>query len=167
MCGKIAAHFRVKERKGTKTASAGRGGGDLMETTQTAQRRVRYQFESFCMKVIDGERCDYFRQLMKKMEWESSFSDLSEAVLTNLCTFDSDPAEQYIFHVYGHQIPIKNDRLAEILLALGDEGYSILLLYYSLQLKDREIASLLGLSRSKIQKDRKVLFDELRKRMVE
>ena len=49
----------------------------------------------------------------------------------------------------------------------GDEGYSILLLYYSLQLRDREIASLLGLSRSKIQKDRKILFDELKKRMVE
>ena len=124
-----------------------------MESTQTTQRRVRYQFEIFCMKVIDGERCDYLRKLMKKMEWESSFSDLPEAVLTNLCT--------------GHQIPIKNDRLAEILLALGDEGYSILLLYYSLQLKDREIASLLGLSRSKIQKDRKLLFNELKKRMVE
>ena len=92
---------------------------------------------------------------------------LPETVLTSLCTFDSDPAEQYIFHVYGHQIPIRNDRLAEILLALGDEGYSILLLYYSLQLKDREIASLLGLSRSKIQKDRKILFNELKKRMVE
>ena len=138
-----------------------------MESTQTTQRRVRYQFEIFCMKVIDGERCDYLRKLMKKMGWESSFSDLPEAVLTSLCTFDSAPAEQYIFHVYGHRIPIRNDRLAEILLALGDEGYSILLLYYSLQLKDREIASLLGLSRSKIQKDRKVLFDELRKRMVE
>lgn len=62
---------------------------------------------------------------------------LPETVLTSLCTFDSNPAEQYIFHVYGHQIPIRNDRLAEILLALGDEGYSILLLYYSLQLKDR------------------------------
>lgn len=74
---------------------------------------------------------------MKKMGWESSFSDLPEAVLTSLCTFDSDPAEQYIFHVYGHRIPIRNDRLAEILLALGDEGYSILLLYYSLQLRDR------------------------------
>ena len=54
-----------------------------------------------------------------------------------------------------------------MLIALGDEGYSILLLYYSLQLKDREIASLLGLSRSKIQKDRKILFNELKKRMVE
>lgn len=106
-----------------------------MESTQTTQRRVRYQFEIFCMKVIDGERCDYLRKLMKKMEWESSFSDLPETVLTSLCTFDSDPAEQYIFHVYGHQIPIRNDRLAEILLALGDEGYSILLLYYSLQLQ--------------------------------
>lgn len=100
-----------------------------METTQATQKRVRYQFEIFCMKVIDGERCDYLRKLMKKMGWESSFSDLPEAVLTSLCTFDSDPAEQYIFHVYGHRIPIRNDRLAEILLALGDEGYSILLLY--------------------------------------
>ena len=118
-------------------------------------------------KGDEGERCDYLRKLMKKMGWESSFSDLPEAVLTSLCTFDSDPAEQYIFHVYGHRIPIRNDRLAEILLALGDEGYSILLLYYSLQLRDREIASLLGLSRSKIQKDRKILFDELKKRMVE
>ena len=138
-----------------------------METTQAAQRRVRYQFEIFCMKIINGERCDYLRQLMKKMEWESSFSDLPEAGLTTLCTFASDPAELYIAPFYGHPIPINHDRLAEILLALGDEGYSILLLYYSLQLKDREIASLLGLSRSKIQKDRKVLFDELRKRMVE
>ena len=85
-----------------------------MESTQTTQRRVRYQFEIFCMKVIDGERCDYLRKLMKKMEWESSFSDLPETVLTSLCTFDSDPAEQYIFHVYGHQIPIRNDRLAEM-----------------------------------------------------
>ena len=95
-----------------ETASAGRGGGDLMETTQATQKRVRYQFEIFCMKVIDGERCDYLRKLMKKMGWESSFSDLPEAVLTSLCTFDSDPAEQYIFHVYGHRIPIRNDRLA-------------------------------------------------------
>lgn len=138
-----------------------------METTQATQKRVRYQFEIFCMKVIRGERCDYFRKLPKKMRRESSFSDLPEAVLTSLCAVDSDPAEQYIFCVYGHQIPIRNDRLAEVLLTLGAEGYSILLLYYSLQLRDREIASLLGLSRSKIQKDRKLLFDELRKRMVE
>ena len=63
-----------------------------METTQATQKRVRYQFEIFCMKVIDGERCDYLRKLMKKMGWESSFSVLQEAVLTRLCTFFCDRA---------------------------------------------------------------------------
>ena len=43
-----------------------------METTQATQKRVRYQFEIFCMKVIDGERCDYLRKLMKKMGWEGT-----------------------------------------------------------------------------------------------
>ena len=138
-----------------------------MESTQAAQRRIRYQFESFCMKIVRGERCDYLRELAKKLEWESDFSDLPEMMLSNLCTFDGDPAEQHIFHVYGYQIPIQDDRLAELLLALGDKGYSILLLYYSLQFKDREIASLLGISRSKIQRDRKNLFNKLRERMVE
>ena len=137
-----------------------------MESTQTTQRRVRYQFEIFCMKVIDGERCDYLRKLMKKMEWESSFSDLPETVLTSLCTFDSDPAEQYIFHVYGHQIPIRNDRLAEILLALGDEGYSILCCTTPpAQGSGDRLAP--GPVPVQDQKDRKLLFNELKKRMVE
>lgn len=138
-----------------------------MDSSQSLQIRVRYQFEAFCKKVIAGERVDYLRELMRHSEWESSFSDLPKTVLSELSTYDSDPAEQYIFQVYGHQIPIRNDQLAENLLAFGDEGYSILLLYYSLQLKDWEIASLLGHSRSKIQKDRKTLFNELKERMAE
>ena len=44
-------------------------------------------------------------------------------------------------------------------------GWQILLLYYSLQLKDREIAPLLGISRSKVQRDRKALFEELKSKM--
>lgn len=138
-----------------------------MVPTPSLQAKIRYQFEAFCKKVVNGERCDYLRELMRRSEWESPFSDLPETMLDRLCTQDSDPAEQYIFNVHGHLIPIRNDRLAETLLSFGDEGYSILLLYYSLQLKDREIASLLGLSRSKIQKDRQALFNELKERMGE
>lgn len=138
-----------------------------MKSSPSPQTKIRYQFEAFCKKVINGERCDYLRELLRRSEWESTFSDLPDTMLDRICTQDSDPAEQYIFHVYGHLIPIRNDRLAETLLAFGDEGYSILLLYYSLQLKDREIASLLGLSRSKVQKDRQMLFNELKERMGE
>ena len=140
-----------------------------MESTQSTQRRVRYQFEIFCMKVIDGERCDYLTKTDEEDGMgRSSFSDLPETVLTSLCTFDSNPAEQYIFHAHG-QIPICNDRLAgnPPRWRSATRVQHPLLLYYSPQLKDREIASLLGLSPSKIQKDRKILFNELKKRMVE
>ena len=124
------------------------------------QTKVRYQFEAFCKKVINGERCDYLRELMRRSAWESSFSDLPPAVIERIYSENHDPAECYIFRVCGHVIPIRNDRLADALLTFGDEQYSILLLYYSLQLKDREIAPLLGISRSKVQRDRKALFEE-------
>ena len=136
-----------------------------MEATSSIQTRVRHQFEAFCRKIIDGERCDYFRELIRREKRESVFSDLPDPVLENLYTFDISPVEQYFFYICGYLIPIQNDNLAEILQAFGNEGCSILLLYYSLLLKDREIASLLGISRSSVQKKRKNLFNELKKRM--
>ena len=136
-----------------------------MEFSPSDQRRIRYQFEAFGKLVIRGERSDYFRELSHRSAWETPFSDLPDLVLDRLGSHDSDPAEQYIFQVHGYHIPIRNDRLVESLLTFGDEGYAILLLYYSLEFKDREIASLLGLSRSKIQQERTALIKELRKKM--
>ena len=138
-----------------------------MEFSPSDQRRNRYQFEKFCKKVIDGERADYFRPRSNKTRSDlvTLFSDLPESILNRLCTLDSDPAEQYIFRVHGYSIPIRNDRLVERLLTFADDEYAILLLYYSLEFKDWEIASLLGLSRSKIQHERTTLMKELKKKM--
>lgn len=136
-----------------------------MEFSLSDQRRIRYQFEAFCKIVVNGERSDYFRELSRRSTWETPFSDLPDHVLNSLGGHDSDPAGQYIFQVHGYHIPIQNDRLVESLLTFGDEEYAILLLYYSLEFKDREIASLLGLSRSKIQQARTALIKELRKKM--
>lgn len=163
---KSQSAFGERSERGQKTASAGMEGGDTMAST-SLHMKVRYQFEAFCKKVINGERCDYLRKLRYRAEWESSFSELPPSILDGLHTEENDPSEQYMFQVCGYLIPIRNDRLADALLAFGDEGYSILLLYYSLQLKDREIAPLLGVSRSKVQKDRKALLQELKNRMGE
>ena len=108
-------------------------GGDTMAST-SLHMKARYQFEAFCKKVINGERCDYLRKLRYRAEWESSFSELPPSILDGLHTEENDASEQYMFQVCGYLIPIRNDRLADALLAFGDEGYSILLLYYSLQL---------------------------------
>lgn len=136
-----------------------------MEFSPSDQRRIRYQYEAFAKLVIDGERSDYFRELSRRSTWETPFSDLPDLVLDRLGGRDFDPAEQYIFQVHGYRVPIRNDRLVESLLTFGDEDFAILLLYYSLEFKDREIATLLGLSRSKIQQKRTALMKELRKKM--
>ena len=90
---------------------------------------------------------------------------MPDVVLNNLASPDSDPSEQYVFQILGYYVPIQNDRLVESLLTFGNTEYTILLLYYSLEFKDREIAALLGLSRSKIQKERTELLKELRRKM--
>lgn len=165
--GRVELHSDTGERseRGQETTSVGMEGGELVVPSPSPDVRVQYQFEAFCKRVIHGERCDYLRELLRRSEWESSFSDMPEAVLDRLYTVDDDPAEQYIFYVHGYPISIRNDRLAEVLLTFGAEGYSVLLLSYSLQLSDREIGELLGQSRSKVQRDRQKLFAELKKEM--
>lgn len=138
-----------------------------MKPTSSIQTKVCYQFEIFCKKIISGERCDYLRELIRRGKRETVFSDLPDTVLANLYTFDIDLAEQTIFYICGYLIPIQNDYLAKALQTFGNEGYSILLLYYSLLFNDREIAKLLGISRSSVQKKRKKLLRKLKERMGE
>ena len=129
------------------------------------QRHIRYQFESFCKKVIAHERCDYLRWKLRYVENETNFSDLPAAYLEGLNIPDGYPGEEYVFHVYGYQVPIRNEQLIDALLDIGSEERSILLLYYSLGLKDPEIAKLLHTSRSRIQRLRAKTFNELQKKM--
>ena len=124
---KSESAFGERSERGQKTASAGMEGDDTMAST-SLHMKVRYQFEAFCKKVINGERCDYLRKLRYRAEWESSFSELPPSILDGLHTEENVPSEQYMFQVCGYLIPIRNDRLADALLAFGDEGYSILLL---------------------------------------
>lgn len=135
-----------------------------MKPSLSFKRRIRYQFEKFSKLVISGERCDYMRKLSRSACREIPFSGLPAGVVANFPADDGDPAAQYIFRLYGHQISVKNDRLAESILDFGTNGHIILLAYF-VELSDREIAELIGSSRSKVQRDRKKLFLELEKRM--
>ena len=128
------------------------------------QRRIRYQFESFCKTVIRNERYDYMNWLLHHMEHETNFSALPEALLDSICAIDGCP-EGYNFQVCGYRVSIRNERLIEALLSLCAEQRSILILYYSLGLKDNEIADLLSTSRSRVQRIRSKAFHKLQKEM--
>lgn len=136
-----------------------------MELTSSKKFRNQCEFERFCKTVICGARCDYLRMLSNRAKHESPFSEFSTAFLDSLSSECADPSAQYVFKVYGQYIPLSNERLIEALLELDTRSCNILLLAYSLGLSDRKIAILLGVSRSKIQRDRIALFTELKKRM--
>lgn len=61
------------------------------------QRQVRYQFESFCRKVIHSERCDYLRRMLRHMEYETNFSALPEGCLNSVDRVESNVECPYIF----------------------------------------------------------------------
>lgn len=131
------------------------------------QRQVRYQFESFCRKVIHSERCDYLRRMLRHMEYETNFSALPEACLDGIGQVESSVECPYIFNVCGYSIPIQDDRLASALLEFGDMERGILLLSYSMKLSDRAVGELLKLSWSRVWRMKPKLLSELREKMKE
>lgn len=165
-CWLRADAILIHDERSGLTAPAGMGGGVILDLTSTQKTQIRYQFESFCKKVIHSERCDYLRQLQRRSEHEVPFSDLPSAMLDGFVAACSDDVDICVFEVFGYRIPIRNDKLAEALLNLGAEGYSILLLAYSLELSDREIGEMLGLSRSSIQRTRTSLLGNLKNNMI-
>lgn len=138
-----------------------------MELSLSQQTTIRYQFEFFCKKVIDGERCDYLRELARRAKQEVSFSELPEPLLNHLMMKSLYPMEQYRFNVCGYPISIQSDRLAEALLDMGADTYNILLLAYCLEFSDREIGILLGQARSSVQRRRQRSLSELKSKLKE
>lgn len=136
-----------------------------MELSLSQQTTIRYQFEFFCKKVIDGERCDYLRELTRRAKREISFSELPETWQDRLRSENLCPVEQYRFNVCGYPVSIQSDQLAEALLDMGAETYSILLLAYCLEFSDREIGILLGQARSSVQRRRQQSLLELKSKL--
>ena len=64
-------------------------------------------------------------------------------------------------------IGVREEERENVLLEIGVEGYSILLLSFLLDLSDRQIALLLNSSKSSIQRRRTAFFETLKSKMKE
>ena len=85
--------------------------------------------------------------------------------METLATWDVYPWEYTSFPVGGDVILIKDDRLADALTALPQRLRDILLMYWFLELADREIGERLSLSRRTVNNRRQQAYDLLRKLM--
>ena len=156
---------RLGGERGTNDLPPGKKGGENM----TPDRHEEYKqkaFDSFCKKVLKCEAYNGYRDLRYRREHEVSLSDLSEEVMEQLAVYDRYSWEYTPFPVKGgYVILIENDTLAEALSALEPVDREIFLMYWFLDMSDREIALQLGMNRKMVNTHRRKAIFLIKKLM--
>lgn len=131
----------------------------------TFQRNTEKEFDYLSKLAIKNERKNYFVQLSRTAEQETSFSELGDPTVKQLGTSDNIPSDYHIFHIKGFPVHIKNDALSKALKELTSRKREILLLYYFVGMNDPEISDLLGLGVSTVNDHRLEALNILKKIM--
>ena len=117
-------------------------------------RHKQHTFDAFCKRTIRNESANAFRQVRVQQDRFVSLSDLPEEGSEALATYDLYPWEYTSFPVDGDVILIKDDRLADALTVLPQGLRDIFLMYWFLEMADREIAERMNLARRTINNRR-------------
>ena len=126
----------------------------------------RCQFDAYCKLVLYHEAIDYLREMQRRRDRELSFSDLPQMEMDKLCVVDHYPSDSYIFSSHGYDLLIDNELVADAFSSLSKDAQSILILRCVLDMTDQEIADLMGMSRSAVQRRRAKTLKELRTKLL-
>ena len=125
----------------------------------------QHTFDCFCKKVLKYAACNGYREISRRQSREAAFSELSEETMEQLSTYDCYPWEYASFPVGGDVILIEDDRLAEVLNRMPQEGRDILLMYWFLDMADREIAERMHMARRTVNTRRQKAYRLLKELM--
>ena len=123
----------------------------------------RCRFDTFCKTVLRNETRTHLRDLGRQRNREIEFSALSQQEMDKLCTVDEYPSDSVVFTVFGCDLYIRDELVADAFASLPEREQSILILYCVLELTDGEIGGIAGMSRSAVQRHRTKTLNELRK----
>ena len=112
------------------------------------QKTVQCRFESCLKKVVRHVVKDYQQGLKRRKEKEVSFCELPEIVVEKLAVWDEYESDYTAFEVCGIEVRILDDELSVALKNLSERSRENLLMYYFLEMSDKEIADLLHIDRS-------------------
>lgn len=136
-----------------------------MKLSPAQMETIRYQFDSFCRKVLREKSRDIERQRKRRAEKEVCFSAISEQQLAQFYVLDEYPSENTYFGVLDYRIAIKDERLADAIASLPGEKRDILLLSYFLGMNDREIADVMKIIKRTVQRRRVSSIQGIRSRL--
>ena len=109
---------------------------------------------------------DYLRELQRRRDRETSLDALSQSELDKLCTYNSYPSDGYVFSSHGYDLLINNELVADAFSKLPATEQSIMILRCVLELTDKEIGKIMGMSQSAVQRHRAKTLKGLRVKLV-
>ena len=125
----------------------------------------RHRYDTFCKTVLCNEARTHLRDLARQRNRETEFSALSQQEMDTLYTVDEYPSDSILFTAYGYALHIRDELVADAFASLPEQEQGILILHCVLELADGEIGSLVGMSRSAVQRHRTKSLNELRQRL--
>lgn len=155
---------RVVGERGRKELPPSMKGGENM-TPERHEEHKQHTFDSFCKKVLKCEAYNAYREIGRRQMREIALSELPEDAMELLAVYDHYPWEYTSFAIGRYVILVENDQLAEALRALSPVDREILLMYWFLDMADREIAGLLHLNRRTVNRRRQRSYRLLKKLM--
>ena len=139
-------------------------GGEKMELDPKEIQRQQ-AFDSFCKKVLKHEANNGHREINRRALMEIPMSDLPEGAMEQLAVYDEYPWEYTSFNVGEETVLVRDDRLAEALAAIPEKERNIILMYWFLDMADREIADHMGIARRTVNTHRQNAYRLLKKLM--
>lgn len=137
-----------------------------MDTLPRNDFILRHRYDAFCKAVLRNEAKDYLREMGQQRDREKSLDALTQQELDKLSTVDYYPSDSYVFSSHGYDLLIDNELVAEAFASLPQQEQSILILHCVLDLADGEIGSLMGMSRSAVQRHRTSTLKQLRLKLM-
>jgi len=137
-----------------------------MEAIPRDEFILRNRYDAFCKTVLRNEAKDYLHEMGRQRDREKSLGALTQQELDKLSTVDDYPSDSYIFSSHGYDLHIDNELVAEAFASLPEQEQSILILHFVLDMGDGEIGSLVGMSRSAVQRHRTSTLKQLRVKLM-
>lgn len=127
---------------------------------------LRCQFDAFCKTVLKNEARSYYGEMKRQRDRETSFEMLPLSELDKLCTTDQYPGDSFVFSAYGYKLHINDELVAVAFSELPQLSQNILILHCVLELADGEIGTLMGMSRSAVQRHRTKALETMRTKLT-
>ena len=129
-----------------KDLPPGMKGGEKLKSDRHYEHK-QHAFDSYCKKVLKCEAWNGYREISRRQKREVPFSELPEESMEQLAAWDRYPWEYTPFPVGNDVILIEDDRLADALNALPPNDRDIFLMFWFLEMADREISEIMHMAR--------------------